>query len=60
MKAKPVTAKQVLAGAAVSTVATEVAIKAFPELRPLAPIAHAVTILGLLLLLEELLRQPAH
>ena len=43
-----------------SAVLSEVAIAEIPQLRPLAPIAHAATAISLLLLLEELLRQPAH
>ena len=41
-------------------VLSEVAVAEIPQLRPLAPIAHAATAISLLLLLEELLRQPAH
>ena len=60
MTMKQVNLEQAFLGTAASTVVTKVAIEAFPELRPLEPIAQVLTILFLLLLTAELLRQLAH
>ena len=52
--------EKTIVGVVASKAATDAAIKAFPELRSLEPIAQALTILVLLLLAAELLRRPAH
>ena len=52
--------EKTIVGVVASKAATDAAIKAFPELRSVEPIAQALTILVLLLLAAELLRRPAH
>ena len=64
MNVKPMNIEQVIVG----TVISEVAIAEVPQLRPLAPIAHAATLISLLFLVvslllladEKLLRRSAH